>query len=325
VLVTVLLVLAFLAYGPRLSLDRFKSVDAWVTDLASDERDTREAAARFLGENPASSLRFLMKELGYAESTFKRKLRQFIEKQRWVKVNWRTEADHHMAAMRGLQVLGPAAREAIPALAPFLNAPETSPASAETLASIGSNSVSVLTQAQTNQNPHIRAVAAAALGWIVPSAEAAVPVLLRCLKDPDEEVRVSAVAALGQIGPDPDLAIPELIACLADSFPFVREQAARALCGYREGAKRAVDPLLNLLSDSNRSVREEAAVALFLIDPAVARTRGIRVRSVLMDKDYMAIDNVLYSKPPIARRTGQPVYLHFLESVDQGKSQNGQR
>jgi hypothetical protein len=95
--------------------------------------------------------------------------------------------------------IGPAAKDAVPALIEVLK----------------------------DKDDRVRNYAASALGKIGP---AAVPALMEALKDKDINVRNAAVRALGQIGPAAKAAVPSLKAMSEnDTSAYARGAAARAL------------------------------------------------------------------------------------------------
>jgi HEAT repeat protein len=93
-------------------------------------------------------------------------------------------------------------------------------------------------------------------------AQAAVPILLRCLADPDEKVGESALWGLKWCAPE---SIEPLIDCLANSNANVRRRACDSLGSIGDEAFSARDSLRQLLTDDAESVRLRAAFALGLI------------------------------------------------------------
>jgi HEAT repeat protein len=100
----------------------------------------------------------------------------------------------------GLSLLGPEARDAVPALIEALTK--------ETI---------------------VRQNAALALGHIGPDAKAAVPALIGALSDSEWTVRRQAALALGEIGAEAGAAIPQLEKLRHDKDRLVRHAATQAL------------------------------------------------------------------------------------------------
>lgn len=128
--------------------------------------------------------------------------------------------------------LGPAAREAVPALVEALGPDDTA------------------------------TVVAAALARIGPAAAEAVPALVADLRGPDSGRRWRAARTLGRIGPTAESAVTELVAALRDPNEAVRAHAARALGRIGPGAKPAAADLQRATGDSDPAVRAEARQAL---------------------------------------------------------------
>ena len=87
------------------------------------------------------------------------------------------------------------------------------------------------------------------------------------LTDKDVLVRVDAAAALGFIGPTASPAVPALSEALRDEEPVVRWSAANAIGGIGPSARAAIPALLETLSDFERPISEAALRALEAIGP----------------------------------------------------------
>ncbi len=83
------------------------------------------------------------------------------------------------------------------------------------------------TSALKDKDPHVRSLAAAALGETRNAA--AVPALIAPLNDEDEKVRLLAVQALGRIGREARTAVPALMKTLKERRPNIRSEVARTL------------------------------------------------------------------------------------------------
>jgi HEAT repeat protein len=113
-----------------------------------------------------------------------------------------------------------------------------------------------LLQALEDDDPDVRAEAAAAAGRV--RAPGAVPILLDWLTDPDPGSRAAALAALGKLG-DP-AAGAVLLPALSDVSPQVRREAVLAIAAT--GAAAHVLALRAGLLDADAEVRSAAARAL---------------------------------------------------------------
>jgi HEAT repeat protein len=165
-----------------------------------------------------------------------------------------------LQAIEGLAVFGPAAREAIPALADAMKDRDGNiiNAAAITLAKIGKEAVPVLTGYSKDKDQRVREAATAALGRIEDKNPyslagkagndfvAAVNAIVGGLESDDKWLQSKAVAAL-RAAPNAGVmarqAVPALIRLLQDDDPNVRDGAAEALGNIGPWAKAALEPL----------------------------------------------------------------------------------
>ena len=114
-----------------------------------------------------------------------------------------------LAALTTLQLMGPLARPALPALAQAVTQgdSEVRVATMATLLTIGGDDAKIavpgLIQSLTASDPRVRRAAAESLGRLGPLAEAALPALRRALGDEDQETRIFASEAILNIIPLP--------------------------------------------------------------------------------------------------------------------------
>jgi HEAT repeat protein len=180
------------------------------------------------------------------------------------------------AALTALNGIDPAwpenaeARKSIPVLAEALKSwsPDVPKASIKLLNLIGPCAIPELTDALSNAEDAIdKAYLMQVLARIGPSAESAVPGLIRALSSPCLPVRISAAEALANIGLPVESAVPALVAGLSDPFADGRQAMAACLAHIGAAAEPAVPALLPLLADREDEVREAAAAALEQIGP----------------------------------------------------------
>jgi HEAT repeat protein/lysophospholipase L1-like esterase len=215
----------------------------------------------------------------------------------------RTSALGRDAAAEALGGLGPAAREAVPALALALQDPREEvrwraawalgriggaarpavPALiqamedaairwhvCDALAGLGPEAAAAvprLTAALRDESGNVRWRAAQALGAIGPAAVAAAPALVRVVSDTQENVRVAAVRSLALIGAPPAIALPVLRQELSNGDDRARKEAADALGRLGRNAAAALPDLMRALEDAKPAVRTRAAHALGRIGP----------------------------------------------------------
>lgn len=216
--------------------------------------------------------------------------------------------------------MGPAAREAVPALIAALKDEDVASRAAIALTQIGpvavpglrgalkshdtvlrfeaarilgnigpaaKDALPDLANALTDTNPVVRALAVRAVGRMGTSAKSATPTILNLLKDSDQRTREAAIRALIHLGPvAPETVVPALAKALGhDDDPGVRRLAAGALGEYGLEAKAAVPALTHALVDEEEpEVKMTAAVVLGLIGPE-AKSANTALRKLLKDRN----------------------------------------
>jgi HEAT repeat protein len=190
-------------------------------------------------------------------------------------------------ALRMLEELGPAAKDAIPALADMIeNDSAHRERAGEVLAAIGADAVPCLIEAvRSAEDFAVLSVAIETLKAIGKTATDAVPVLIERLRDEDSIVRMIAAEALGAVGAKE--AAPALIEGLRDEDCDVRALAAEALGAIGPASRAAVPMLVDMFRHENNCTmngqfyHDTVSVALRSIGPAAVP--GLRRISDLLD------------------------------------------
>jgi len=190
-----------------------------------------------------------------------------------------------------LGVLGPAAREAAPALVRVARGNDTDlrQSALEALGRLQvAETLSVLAEAVKDKNWKVRESAVIGLAgfgmdglpWLIEglggnacapalrAAEviqqlgaAAAPQLIQALEHPDKGVRTMSIALIGEIQPRQTQAVPEILPHLRDEHILVRYAAVETL--GKLGSRDALEPIRDLLkSEVNWWVQREAFFAL---------------------------------------------------------------
>jgi HEAT repeat protein len=172
-----------------------------------------------------------------------------------------------------LEVFGPLAARAVPALAKTLDAEDDGLRwrSLSALEKIGSAALPKLKGLEAHRRPGVRAWFLRLLAAPADDLPWARPVLARALlKDPDSEVRQAAAGALGdQDAGGSKEVLAALTHALKDDDATVRRLAAKALGRQGRGAISAVDALLKL-AQGGEADRRSALGAVAEIDPVRA-------------------------------------------------------
>ncbi len=179
----------------------------------------------------------------------------------------------HRRGPAGFHSLGAAA---IPALTNYLHKAETASTAAHALSQIGPEGFPLLIQALTNANAVIRQKVEIGLEPSGPEGLVLVPALLGNLKNNDGHVRAYAARALGIMSVEANVVVPALIGALQDPDAEVRRFTAEALGQFGPKANGAIRPLLNASRDKDAQVSRSAFTALTQIDPDAAQKAGVK-------------------------------------------------
>lgn len=260
-----------------------RAIDAIVSGLESDNAQLSRTAARALAEgnfSPDAMTPAIRAALAELDPTVIDHVLMTVAElgPRAVPVLTSAVKEPKMrdSAIRGLERIGPAAKDAVPVLTSVLadKNPQIVADAAMALAAIGPDSVpatSALTGLLTNTDPNVRGAATNALGSIGAPAKGAVPTLMKQITGPDPMLAVGSVWSIKRIDPDNRLlaptATPVLVKLLASDVPQARYQAAAALGDLGPAAKAAVPALTKLTEDPDEQVRKMAAAALAKVQP----------------------------------------------------------
>ncbi|MEQ2009779.1 MAG: HEAT repeat domain-containing protein [Limisphaerales bacterium] len=228
-----------------------KTMSEWIkiysqSDDGSEEEKKAEAAFQNIGTNVVPAL---LKMIQTPDSSFRTMLKALMRKQSFIGPDFQDAEDIRNTALFGFRVIGEDTKGAVPELL--------------SLVKRGSGTVG-------------REEAIDALGYIGPSAQAAIPTLMAVVSDVKDQNRSHAVYSLGLISSSAESVVPFLVSCLRDSDEGVRWRAANALSQYDEAAKSSVPALVPLLADPSEYVRKSTTNALKRIDPAAAAAAGIK-------------------------------------------------
>jgi HEAT repeat protein len=211
---------------------------------------------------------------------------------------WRSGGEPRREALEAFVRIGPAAEDAIPALAKAM--PEAGAPMA--LASIGAAAVPALSESLRSSDRRTQQEAMRALAKIGPAAEDAAPLLARLLPDPQALETLGAIGAFepliaelkarphaGLIGPlvrAGEPAVPSLIVLLGHDDARVRRLSAEVLGAMRGKAAAAVPALTKAaLGDPDQSVRDRARRSLGNIGPA-AKDAAPALAQVVEREEY---------------------------------------
>ena len=197
-----------------------------------------DKAVRTLGTN---AVPVLLRMARTADSPIKKDLIRLSRWKSWLPLHLHSDAEYHHLAASGFYALGPAGKEAVPALIELLKG--------------------------TNQE--LQTVAADCLGDIGPASKAAVPLLVQMINPTNQSSGLGLIIDLGRIHREPELVVPILIQEL--NPPNATSSVVIGVLGqFGEGAKPAIPTLVPFLNSKDAWVRMQTTNALKQIDPEVA-------------------------------------------------------
>jgi HEAT repeat protein len=188
--------------------------------------------------------------------------------------------DYVSLGLHGFQILGSAAKPAIPDLIKVIGRNNNWPKSA--LICIGTDAIPALVEfVTTNQTPddygdwrrgipsnEAREYTIATLSRFGTNAEVALPVLLKCYRDETTRSRADVANALASIGHNhPENVVPALIELLTNSTPYLRWSAAEGLGTFGSAATSSIPALVAAGHDSDSQMQIPAAIAVKRIAP----------------------------------------------------------
>lgn len=235
-------------YQGRKLTDWLRELEA-APDMASPQWRDSVAAIRAIGPNGLPTLLMMLRG---TDSAWKVQAVTLIQDTANVDLSESLAESDQRRARIGFQVLGAAARPAIPKLAALAETAEPGLADRAFLAMLeigGAETIPPLLKVLTNANAPRQIMAVNYLGQFRSQARAAVPALVPLLNAGVPELRATAARALGNIGLEAPQAVPALTRTLSDPDRQVQAAAAMALGAFGTAAESAL-PALRELPDA---------------------------------------------------------------------------
>lgn len=137
-----------------------KSLSFWLRGFESETMEARFQSAdalRHIGTNALPQLLARLREpVLRQEPAWRQRLRAILSKQSFIKINIPRPADRRAEALAALDALGPAAKDAVPALGELLNQKPPDHRALIVLVGMGQEAIPTLTRALTNDEKVIR-------------------------------------------------------------------------------------------------------------------------------------------------------------------------
>ena len=176
-----------------------KTLTEWLDVLnhvkasGSTEAAQATAAIHAIGKDGLPTLVLMLQA---HDSALKQKWMAWAQKKSWMNIHGRPAMKSRYLAMTGFEMLGPQAKDAIPALAALLPDPNYGSDVARCLVMTGSEAIPILRSGLSNVNASVRIACLAGLDSAGTNGFAALPAILPCLHDPNHDVRWGAVFCL---------------------------------------------------------------------------------------------------------------------------------
>ncbi|HWD21333.1 MAG TPA: hypothetical protein VHB20_18850 [Verrucomicrobiae bacterium] len=267
-----------------------KPLSFWLECYTAGNRTetSMQQADKALEAIGAKAVPTLISMIQKTDPRWKMKLIRLSRKQHLVKIKHVPAEEQISVAARGFAMIRGNGKEAVPALIRIFrkDVSETSQkAAVEALGDIGpaaKDAVPALTEALPKSKGQLAYAMVDTLGAIGPDARNAVPLLAQSLPGSKDQMPFLIVAALGDIHSKPEVAVPALSEHLKVSHFESRLFTLAALRRFGPDAREAVPAIIKMLKEDNQlpqieegHVRHEAFETLKQIDPeAAARTKA---------------------------------------------------
>jgi len=230
-----------------------KRLGQWLKEFETE--DQRAEAGHAIQQMGTNALPRLLEMLQSTDSRLKQRVQNFLNSHSPVRINLGSANNARTRAVAAFEVLGAAAKPAIPTLTNLLDHSNSDVRSSAiySLASMGieaENAVPALLQMLKDKEPGVGALAAIALGIVGRESAAVIPALTVNLQDTDRHVFGAAVRALGQFG---DRSLPALAKAAETRTGAERRESLSVLASI--GSAAAVSILTNYLRDPDPTTK----------------------------------------------------------------------
>lgn len=298
----------------RLGPEARAAIPKLLEGLEDSSRQVRFRSAHALGAIGAGAVKPIVEKLDHRD--------------RGRRESWRRQA-----ACQAIEIIGPAAREAIPALAILAHegGEDDARPAFRALAGIGAPSLEALGKLLDHEEVLRRRLAARSIARIARENEAAASLLLPRLDDPDSEIRTQAILALRHADLEVEKATGILIRALSDAEVAPRQAAVHAFSGLpaeqvvpaliaQLEAHRDDAVIVNSVADVLGEFRHEARPAIPILIELIIQGRvkepGSRVARALGEIGTASIEPVF---EVLKARKLEPattdVFVEALENV----------
>ncbi len=250
VAVGILLAWAWAPKGPREPEYAGRTLTQWLERLDNNRNNTEvwDECADAIRQIGTNGLPLLLQLLEAPEEPWRRQVNAFAQRTGLAGSVVKDDSFKQWMARDGFHLLGAHAQSALPEL------------------------LAILSRCRTSDD---RCSVIESISWIGPTAEPAIPALVKGGRSGGQPERFFVCRALARIVSQPEIAVPFLTDQLSHSDRSVRQRAADALGKFTTNAISATPELVKLLDDPVTTVRETATNALRRIDREAATKAGI--------------------------------------------------
>ena len=235
-----------------------KSLKFWLENysLMSSEYD------RAIKEAGTNAIPILLRMLRQRDSALKVELMALAQKQDWFEIHYVPALERNTKAYHAFRTLGESAKAAVPKLIEIYEkgiSDESKAWSARSLGSLGpaaKQAVPALLRGATNSSAMVRSRSLEALGNIHSDMNHVVPVLIKSLTDTNASVQHSASTALACLGKDATPWVPALVKLLNNPNRGVESGAANALMSIDPDVLMPPAPNAAKLSETQAAARK---------------------------------------------------------------------
>jgi HEAT repeat protein len=290
----------FFRQGQREPVYKGHALSEWLTDLGSQNFETRSNANVALREMGPQIVPLLIADLNRHDSLLKSKTIELLKLNSAWRPRLMSESQRHQRSIQVLRQLKPHSKEVIAALNPHLLTTNVGIMALNALIPvgnpepIGAEMVESLIVALRSADVRVRQTAAASQMHRLPrNNPAGIAVLQQSLGDPDKSVQLHAALGLTRLSTNGAVTVPAYIKLFRDHPGFERT-AIDGCVKYETDAAVAVPMLMKAASGEVPELRQRAVYALGRIHSDAERVLPFLV-GLLEDKDDVVGRNAAYA------------------------------
>jgi HEAT repeat protein len=292
----------------------------WLTDLRSQNTETRSNATAALRQLGPQAVPFLLADLNRNDSFLKARTIELLNMIPSFRTRLMSESQRHQRSISVLRQLKPHTKEVIAALNAHLLNTNSGIAALNALIPVGerepisAESVESLTIALRSADVRVRRTAAAQMERLPRNNPAAVAALQRSLGDSDKSVQLQVALALTRISTSSSVVVPACVKLFENHSGFERT-AIDGCVLFETQAAPAIPMLIKAAQGEDNEVRRRAVYALGRVHSDGARVIPFLV-GLLEDIDSLVGRNAAFAIGAFGKEASNaiPALLRAKES-----------